>query len=225
MKIHNLEQGSVDWMLLRAGKLTASEMSALVTPLAKVKTGDACKTLLFQKLAEKWQGAPLPSLNIWEFEQGHVLEQQARPAFTLETGLPVESVGFIEADSGLYGCSPDGLGDGFGLEIKCPHIETHIRYLLDGIVPPDYVAQVQFSLYVTGFKKWYFCSFRRHFPLLVVPVEPDPDYQAAIKEALDGFFERFNEAYAKLVRLNGGPPQRSVAPARAPVEEPVDIFH
>ena len=33
MKIHrDIEQGSLEWMLIRSGKVTASEMSALVTP-------------------------------------------------------------------------------------------------------------------------------------------------------------------------------------------------
>jgi hypothetical protein len=34
-----------------------------------------------------------------------------------------------------------------------------VKYLLDGGLPADYFSQVQFSLYVTGFKFWHFLSY------------------------------------------------------------------
>ena len=205
MKVHAVEQGSLDWELLRAGKVTASEMDNLVTPLGKVKTGDGPKSYLMKKVAEAWSGGALPSLNVWDMDQGHFLEQYARPAFTLETGLEVTQVGFISDDAGRVGCSPDGLiGDKMGLEIKCPHLETHIRYLLDGVLPADYILQLQGSLYVTGFKKWMFFSFRRKMPPLVLTIEPDEKIQKAISEALGWFQASFDAALDKLTLINGG---------------------
>lgn len=220
MKIHaEVEQGSVEWFALRAGKVTASEADALVTPLGKVKTGDGPKTLLMQKLAEAWTGAPLPQVTVWDMDQGQYLEEKARPAFELELGLPVTRVGFISSDDGRIGCSPDGIIKGeMGLELKCPHVEKHVRYLLDGCVPPDYVAQVQFSLYATGFKGWYFASYRRRLPMLIIPVLPNPDYHKSIKEALTEFNERFDAGWTRLCEINGGPPKRPDPAAKTPEE-------
>lgn len=211
MKIHNVEQNSVDWQILRSGKVTASEMDNLVTPLGKVKTGDGPRSYLMKKVAEAWLGGPLPSLNIWDMDQGHLLEEFARPAFTLETGMEVNQVGFITTDDERCGCSPDGIiaGKEIGLEIKAPHIETHIRYLLDGIVPTDYIIQVQSSMFVTGFKKWIFYSYRRKMPPLMIEVEPDKKIQAAIKEAVGLFLTQFDAAITKLCEINGGPPVRA----------------
>ena len=195
----------MDWSILRAGKVTASELDALVSPLGKVRTGEGPKTYLHKKVAEARLGGPLPSLNVWDLEQGKILEEFARPAFTVETGLEVTQVGFITGDDDRVGCSPDGLiGSDCGLEIKCPHIETHIGYLLAGVVPSDYMLQVQGSMFVTGFPRWMFFSYRRRLPPLVLTVEPDDKLQTAIGEALAEFFERFDEAMDKLVKLNGG---------------------
>lgn len=213
MKIHNdIEQGGVDWAILRSGKVTASEMDSLITPLGKVKDGAGPKTYLHKKVAEAWLGGPLASLNVWDMEQGQILEEYARPAFTLETGLDVSQVGFITGDDERVGCSPDGLvGSNSGVEIKCPHVDTHIGYILDNVLPKDYVIQVQGSLYVTGFPKWYFYSFCRRMPPLILEVEPDPAIQKAIGAAVSEFLERFDEALDKLTKLNGGirPPARA----------------
>lgn len=212
MKIHNaLIQGSPEWHAVRAGKITASELGRLVTPLGKVREGDGPKTYLMEKVAECWTGAPLPTVEFWDGDQGQFLEEYARPAFTLETGLEVKTVGFIESEDGKMGCSPDGLiGDDCGLEIKCPHIQKHVRYLLDGKLPEDYVLQVQGSMYVTGFKIWKFFSFRRGLPPLILTVEPDAKIQQAIAEALKKFNAQLDEALEKLTALNGGVRQERI---------------
>jgi hypothetical protein len=220
MKIHDaMIQGSLEWNLIRAGKVTASELDRLVSPLGKVRTGDGVKTYLMEKVAERWTHGPLPTTNFWDGDQGQFLEDFARPAFTLETGLDVRQVGFIESDDGRMGCSPDGLiGDDCGLEIKCPHLETHVRYLLDGKLSEDYILQVQGSLYVTGFKTWKFFSFRRGLPPLILTVEPDPKIQDAIADAMEKFNKALDEALDKLTELNGG--VRPEPPAPLVQDEP-----
>jgi YqaJ-like viral recombinase domain len=219
LKAHNnIQQNSVDWLILRSGKITASEIDALVSPLGKVKTGDGPHTYLTQKLAEVWLGGPLPSVQgVMDLDNGRIMEEYAKPAFTVETGLELEDIGFITADNEMLGCSPDGKikGQDVGLEAKCPRVENHIKYLLSGRVPKDYVLQCQFSLYVTGWKKWYFYSYRSGFPSLIVEVGPDEAIQEAICEAVANFECAFHDGLEKLVKLNGGLPkatQRGNAP-------------
>jgi len=221
VKIHqNIEQGSVDWLLLRAGKITASEMDALVTPLGKVREGEGVTTYLNQKLCELWTGGPLLSLQgVFDVDQGRLLEERAKPAFTIHTGIEIQNVGFIETDDGRAGCSPDGFGD-VGVEIKCPRIDTHCGYLLAGKLPKQYVAQVQGSMFVTGFKQWHFFSYSRSFPPLHLVIERDDEFQEALQAATDAFVERLDAAYARLVDLNGGPPKRKPLPhAPKPIED------
>lgn len=155
------------------------------------------------------------NLPVWAVEQGRILEELARPGFVLETNMEVRQVGFItKGETGLdslVGCSPDGLiGDNCGLEIKCPRLQTHIGYISEGVLPEDYVLQVQGSLYVTGFPQWKFYSYYRNVPSLILTIEPDAKIQEAIGEAVTAFLERYETAWEKLIELNGGvtPPRQ-----------------
>lgn len=228
MKIHReIAQGSLDWFNLRAGVVTASEMDRLITPakLEAVK-GKGFQTYLAEKLAEKWCG-PLPGANTWDMEQGTFLESEARPAFTVETGIAVESVGFVTTDDGRTGCSPDAaiFCDGrleAGVEIKCPLPQTQIKYLLAGELPPDYAPQVHGSMLVTGASHWWFFAYRRRMPPLCLKVGRDAGIIAKMKAAIDDFLDTMDLEWARLCEMNGGPPRDwRVAPTRPTVQEPL----
>ena len=215
MKIHTeFAQNSDAWFAARAGVITASEIKALVTATFKVSKGEGVQTYLAKKAAEWFIQAPLDTFNNFDVEQGAILEAEARRTYIFETGEQLEQVGFISSDDGILGCSPDGFVAGsHGAEIKCPKAETHAGYLLDGVLPDQYGQQVQFSMYVTGFKKWRFMSYRRKFPPFIITVESDPVAQKAIADALAGFLPLFAQAKAKLLALNGGVrPPKPVAP-------------
>jgi len=223
MKIHDdIEQNSVDWHLIRAGKVTASRASALVTPLGKIKTGDAVETLLNQMLAETWIGGNLPVMGgSFDTEQGSIVENAARNAFAFQTDKEVKQVAFIESDCGRFGCSPDGVvvGENAGVEIKALRMENHVGYLREGIIPDSYIVQIQFSLFVTGWPLWYFVSYRSGFPTLILKAEPDARVQSAIKTALESFWTRHDAELSKLLKMNGGEPNprtRGKIPFRKP---------
>jgi hypothetical protein len=210
MKIHTDPQGSIRWLQSRNGIPTASEFDALVTPEWKIRTGESPKTYLAKKVAEAWSGMPLPGWNTLDMEFGKILEDEALPFYTLETGIEVGRVGLITTDDGTVGCSPDGmLPDGTGIEVKCPEAHTHVKYLLAGILPKDYAAQVMGAMFVTGAPHWTFMSYCRRFPALIVKVLRDDDALAALSAALEQFKVNMAEAIAHLEALNGGPPKRS----------------
>ena len=199
-KIHDINQGDADWLALRIGKVTASEMDNLVSPEFKVRDGATPYTYLCQKVAESYSGKPLPGFTSFATEQGELLEIEARGWYALEhTDRKVINVGFVEHDSGRCGCSPDALlGEDGGLEIKCPQATNHVRYLLDGTLPKDYAAQVHMSLYVTGRKFWRFVSYHRGYPAFVLNVERDAAIMAKIDAALAQFYDRFDSAMLTL---------------------------
>ncbi len=207
MKIVPVEQGSVSWLEARAGVVTASEADALITPLYAVRKSEGVETYMARKLAEKW-GGPLPQPKVFAMEQGNILEDEARPWYAFEFGVKIETPGLIVTDDGRAGCSPDGMilwGKGQeGLEIKCPSRPIHTAYLLSGIVPKEYRAQVQFSLWVTGFPSWKFVSYCRQMPPLILTVEPDPKAFEAIEIALGYLYNNFDAAWKRLVELNDG---------------------
>lgn len=209
MKIHDVAQRSVEWGHLRAGIPTASEFGALITSEGKVRTGQMPASYLAKKLAEYWLGGPLLTFMSYDMDAGTILEEEAIPWLEFEQGWTIERPGFISTDDGLVGCSPDGwlAVQKRGIEIKCPAPETHVKYLLGGVVPEDYVAQVQGSMWVTGLDKWTFLSYRRRFPQLALTVERDETIQNGISEALAVFLAKFKAGKERLIELNGGPPK------------------
>lgn len=199
MKIHNVTQGEGDWLKVRAGKVTASEIDALVSPTFEIRKGAQVHTLVCQKVAETLNGGPLPGFTSWQTEEGQMMEDESRKWFAFASDEKLIDAGFCEHDDGRCGCSPDSLiGEDGGLELKNPQHVNHVRYLLDGTLPKDYAAQVHMSLYVTGRKWWKFVSYRRKFPPFVITVERDEKICAIIAEALAGFYAKMDDALQRL---------------------------
>lgn len=201
---HHVMQKEEDWLRLRIGKVTASELDSLVTPEFKIRDGATPYTYLCEKVAEAYKGNPLPGFTAFATEQGELLEMEARGWYCMEfDDHKIHNVGFVEHESGRCGCSPDALlGDEGGLEIKCPQPTNHVRYLLDGTLPKDYAAQVHMSLYVTGRKFWRFVSYHRGYPAFVLNVERDETIIVKIDAALAQFYTRFDAAMEKLKTKN-----------------------
>lgn len=207
MKIIDCKQGTDEWLSIRSKYPTASEFDQLVSPAKlEVRKGKTIAGYVARKLAEKWLGAPLESFTGGNMEQGTIRETEAWPWFALQYNRDLVQPGFIVSDDGLCGCSPDGLveKDRFGLEIKCPDADTHVGYLLAGVMPSDYATQVQGSMLVTGFDSWTFLSYHPKFPPFVLEVRRDEKVIAALREGLGVYWDLFNEGWEKLIEANGG---------------------
>lgn len=205
MKILNCQQNSLEWLTARAGLVTASEIDALVSPTFEIRKGLGVQTYLAQKVAEKWLQGPIPGHMDLTMEIGHILENEAIPAYEFEHSLKIERVGLITDDFNRYGCSPDGLiGEHGGIEIKCPEPKAHVKYLLENKLPNDYATQVHFSLFVTGRKWWKFMSYRRGFPTFLLTIERDEKLMQVFQAALNAFLPKLDNELCRLVELNGG---------------------
>jgi len=200
MKTLDVAQGSAQWLFARAGIVTASELDNLISPTWKIRDGDTPASYMHLKLAEKIMGQPLNlELDTFAIDQGKLLENEAIPWLDFVHGMKVERVGMCLTDDGRVGASPDGLiGEDGGLEVKCPRPQTHIKYLLDGVVPKQYLAQVHGSLWVTGRKYWMFLSYSRQFPKLLIRVERDERIMQAISQAVESYYANFDAALAKI---------------------------
>lgn len=199
MKTLQMKQGSGEWLAARLGVVTASEMDALVSPEGKVRDGKGVDSYLYKKLCEKILGFASGGGGSFATDQGTLLETEARPWYEFTYDRKVDVVGFCVTDDGRLGCSPDGLvGEDGGLEIKCFQPEHSLEVFLKKAMPKENIIQVQASFFVTGRKWWDWVSYSRQWSPLVIRVEPDPKLQAAIKEATDAFFQRFDLAYAQI---------------------------
>ncbi len=207
MKIHCVEQGTLEWLLLRLGKPTASDFDKLLTPLFNARDGEMPKTYLYEKVAEATLKHGLPGFTSFATEQGEILEVEARAWYEFVTGHEIRQVGFVEAEDGKSGCSPDGLCEehGYGLEMKAPYPQTHVRYLMEGKLPDKYAPQVYGSMYVTGFAQWKFLSYSRGLPPFLLTVKRDETIMRKIGDVLADFHDSFTAAMATVQALKNKP--------------------
>ncbi len=56
-------------------------------------------------------------------------------------------------------------------------------------------------MFVTGFKKWIFVSYRRGFPALVLEIYRDEKAMSAIASAIDAFHRDFDRALRRISNI------------------------
>ncbi|ELC33004.1 DUF1382 family protein, partial [Escherichia coli] len=100
-------------------------------------------------------------------------------------------------------CSPDGLcSDGNGLELKCPFTSRDfMKFRLGGFeaIKSAYMAQVQYSMWVTRKDAWYFANYdprMKREGLHYVVIERYEKYMASFDEMVPEFIEKMDEALA-----------------------------
>lgn len=211
-----VEQGSEAWLAMRCGLLTASEMRLIVTPPPKVETrikkdgtpykqremtaaeNDACRAHLFELASQRISGHVEPHYISDDMLRGREDELLARALYA-EKYAPVREVGFVTNDEWGFtiGYSPDGLvGDDGLIECKSRRQKFQVETICAGVMPADYVMQVQTGLLVTGRAWCDFISYSGGLPMVTLRVFPDAKIQDAIIEAATIFEEKVEQYMA-----------------------------
>ena len=195
----DVEQGTEEWLSLRCGILTASEMRLIVTPTLKPASNDKERAHLFELLGQRITQHTEPRYISDDMLRGHEDEIEARIRYA-ENFAPVTECGFVTNDDHgfVIGYSPDGLVDYDGLiECKSRRQKYQVETILADRVPEEYMLQIQTGLLVTR-RKWLdFVSYCAGLPMFVKRVFPDARYQDAIIAAATDFERRLQEAQQK----------------------------
>jgi putative phage-type endonuclease len=164
-----IEQRTEEWLEIRSGKFTASDIHRLMGVRGMGKTGE---TYVMEKVAEQL-GAHMPMVSSKAMEHGTATEPFAKLHYERAFGVEIEDQSFIIAPwNAQAGCSPDGIIRSLnrGIEIKCPYSPAnHIRHLMiksaDDLkdVALEYYWQIQMCMAVTGLPSWDFVSYCDEF--------------------------------------------------------------
>lgn len=191
-------QGSDEWLAMRCGRLTASEMKLIMTPTGKVANNDKTRAHAFELAFQRITGFVEPQYVSDAMLRGQTDEIYAREAYR-EHFAPVTEVGFVTNDQWGFtvGYSPDGLvGDDGLIECKSRCGKYQVQTIASDDVPEEYWLQLQTGLLVTG-REWIdFISYCGGLPMFVKRVEPDPETQEAIIAAATAFEERIADVIA-----------------------------
>lgn len=203
MIFHEIDHNSPEWFALRMGKPTASMAKVFI---GKRGLGEGARTYARRLVTEKILSRPMEGANTLDMQRGHALEERAAQAYTMMTGIDLLPGGFATDDTGFAGASPDRLTakpEKGMVEIKCPRLDTHMGYVLDGF-EDDYFAQAQFQLFIFRNRAWV-DRFSYHPEAPVNARERTyrhPEMQRTIKSALIEF-QALMEEYEAIARQKG----------------------
>lgn len=157
LDILNCDQGSDAWRSAKIGVISASNISNVLA-----KKGTATREGYISDLIAQIATGVMPEIDGPSLRWGKENESSARSAYEFANDVTIEQVGFIYGKDRRIGASPDGIisNKKHGIEIKCPFTsKVHVDFLLMDKIKLEYIYQVQFSMFVTRFDTWDFCSY------------------------------------------------------------------
>jgi exodeoxyribonuclease (lambda-induced) len=165
---------------------------------------EARETYMNQLIGEACTGYS-EEINAKALEWGKLNEDAAAAAYEFESGNTIEKIGFAHKDESLRcGASPDFkiIGKDHGGEIKCPITpQVHIDFILNGIIKDEYITQMQFGMWVTGWHHWDFASYHPRMKkkmIHYVTIERDQELMEYFDNEVPKFIKEMDE---KLERI------------------------
>lgn len=198
--VTDIEQGTPEWLALRLGIATASELDCLlVSGKHPTGFGVAAFTYMDQLIGERIteEAAELP-FQTKATIRGHEQEGVALSLYEAREEVKVQKVGII-LNRGI-GYSPDGLVGTDGLiEIKTKLPKFQVGVILSGEVPKEHVAQCQGGLWASD-REWIdFISYWPGMPLFVKRMHRDEAMIRKIAERVKLFYEIMDERMNKVL--------------------------
>jgi len=192
MIIIECEQYSPQWWAERIKKPTASNFKKIVTtdgsPSKSAK--DYMYQLAIENITNKYAGK---EFNSPATRRGLDLEPDARDVFEAMETVEVKQVGLIYADEQKkYSASPDGLFEDTGIEIYCPESPSAgycFTHPDKAIKHAKKFQQIQGTMFIGGFKRYYFMCFYPDMLPLILKVERDEKFISALAKELDKFID------------------------------------
>jgi hypothetical protein len=222
MRIICREQHTAEWVSARVGKVTGSGIARAMAKLSRAsgdkKRGDwaAAHDTYVRELAwELITRTPADHYVSKPMEIGSQYEAEACIEAWQATGFEMEQTGFVlHPTLDYFGVSPDRYfyddsGSLCVLEVKVPLLKTHEQYLLDDVVPEEYVPQLQAGMCCLPAARGLFASYAppdlypelsEPFRLFLKWMEPDPAMHHEMEEAAAATMEH---AVALVKQLTG----------------------
>lgn len=192
-----LEQGSEEWFEARRGLMTASEMKFLVSKTLKLIDDEKERDHCYELAAQRISGWVEQSFITDDMLRGNVDEVRAKAKYQEVYKTQIENMGFITNDKFGFtmGFSPDGMLDGRRrfLECKSRRQKFQLRTINGYKVPREHVIQVQTGLMISECESCDFVSYSGGWPMVTIPMKPDPVIQDVIFQASYKFEKRIKE--------------------------------
>jgi putative phage-type endonuclease len=156
-------QRSEEWLEMRRGRFTASDISRLLGKENLKSTQKSIETFALEKAIEQVYGIDDDEFFVSiDMQKGIDREPFAFDYFRKKKELEFLTVEpcFFYQYGEHAGASPDGIvSDGSVLEIKCPRKKTFFEVVRSNYIDPKYMAQMQMQMLCTGLNKAYYFNY------------------------------------------------------------------
>lgn len=200
--ITDIEQGSAEWLALRLGIVTMSELECLlVNGKGEAGFGTGAFSYMDQLIGERITGeaAELP-FTTRATERGHEYEVIARGLYEAREDVHAAKAAIILN----HGCgySPDGLIGAEGLiEVKSKLPKFQVGVILANEIPKEHVAQCQGGLWVAESEWIDFVSYWPGMPLFVKRAHRDEAMIRKIAWRVRTFYELLEERMDQVMKV------------------------
>ncbi len=208
-----VEQGTTQWHRMRAGTITASKVHDIIkNGRAKGSYSAARQVYMNELIAQVCTGLLPDELTAKQVIWGKENEPKALDLYNPFDEKNISQIAFIYGLDMRCGVSPDALvGDNGGLEIKCPWTTSqYIDQLLGGEPKPEYLTQMQYSMWLTKREYWDFANYdprMKKSNIKIVTHEPDlklfevfdneiPKFIEDMDKKLESIGFKFSDIYA-----------------------------
>ena len=197
MIIIDVDQGTPEWLQLKAGIPSSSCFGSIVT--SKGEPSKSRDKYMMQLAGERVSGIKRVEYMSGAMGLGVEIEEEAAQCFREKTGFRIGLVGICFKDERKrYLSSPDRLilsndGEPVGtLEIKSVAPQTQVERLLkEKAVPTEYKAQVYGQRLVTGLPGW-FISYSTGIKPMIVEVAEDEVFMGKLEKELEKFCDELD---------------------------------
>jgi len=194
----DIVQGTPEWLMIKLGVPSASMFKDVCAEKGPRGGESIGRRVYMNKLAgEIITREPMDNFTNFHMDRGSERESEDRDLYAFLKDVEPVQVGFIR--NGNCGCSPDGLISHDGMwENKSALAHIQIERLLSGVLPPEHKPQCQGQLMVAQ-RQWVdFQSSCRGLPPLIVRVDRDERYIAAMKISINEFVDELDELVTKI---------------------------
>lgn len=200
-----------EWFQARLGLVTSSKVHDAITLRQKGGTHDLAdrRKLKMQLISEMNTGRTPENYVSAAMDWGTENEPRARAEYEYRTGQSAEQLGLVMHPTNPRAAAttdgwvaPNGI-----LEIKCPETHTHFEYCAGGVIPKEYLNQINWQMACCGPEiEW--CDFVSYDPrikdeelqILVIRHERDAKRIAEMEDAVSQFLAETIELFEQIKR-------------------------
>jgi putative phage-type endonuclease len=194
-------QGTEEWFEARRGKITGSNVGALLVN-GKGEAGFGTDALKYMRklIAERITGKVEESYSSPAMERGSMLEGEARDKYMFNTLRYVDEEGFVEYNE-YFGSSPDGICDDRIIEIKCLQYCAFIDAVMNDSYSNGYDIQCQCNMLATGKEMADLVFYHPDMGMRIKTIKEDKELQAKILKRVKDFNDLI-ESKIEIVKAN-----------------------